>query len=340
MSRTNAIILASISLLTVGLVSSASAGAVPTPTPAATVTATPSPAPGVQPVLLGSVPGSNWLVRVDPATGFTAVSAVITGAPWNVTEIEFSPDNTTLYAATGGGSSRLLTLDPLTGDVLTSVAHASGALQGLEFDGSGVLLGTFFNSSLVARLMEVNTVTGALTERGSTGLGFPLGGLAFDPDFAFLYAISSSGGLGPTPPRLYSLDPSNGVATLQTVTELPGEASSLEVLPDGRIITACDNGALYEIDPESGHVTEIGPLVTVNKLSGLSMGVLPPPPPCCPGDADNSGGAVNAADFLRVQARFGSFAVAGGDGDADCGGGPVNAADFLAVQAAFGTACP
>lgn len=319
-----------------------SEGIMPTPSPAPTMTpsVTPTATPTLQPVLLGSAPQTNWLTRVDPATGFATVSAVITGASGNITEIEFSPDGSTLYATSGGGSARIHTIDPLTGAVLTSIPHASGSLQGLEFDSMGRLLGTFFSSSLVTRLVEVNPATGALTDRGSTGLGFPLGGLAFSPGFGFLYAISSSGALGPVPPRIYSIDPSNAVVTFHSTTDLPDEASSLEFLPDGRLVAACADGALYEIDPDTGATTLIGPLVSVGKLSGLTWGLIPPPPPCCPGDADNSGGFVDAADFIRVQSLFGTFALGGATGDGDCGGGFIDAADFIAVQAAFGRDCP
>lgn len=60
---------------------------------------------------------------------------------------------------------------------------------------------------------------------------------------------------------------------------------------------------------------------------------------CCPGDANNSGGSVNANDFLTVQSNFGTDNGLGGLGDANCSGGAVNANDFLTVQANFGANC-
>lgn len=63
------------------------------------------------------------------------------------------------------------------------------------------------------------------------------------------------------------------------------------------------------------------------------------PFPCCPGDANRTGGLVDAGDFIAVQVRFGAAGVAGSMGDANCSGGFVDALDFIAVQANFGADC-
>lgn len=64
-----------------------------------------------------------------------------------------------------------------------------------------------------------------------------------------------------------------------------------------------------------------------------------PTPLCCGGDADLSGGFVDALDFIAVQSSFGAEGPAGRAGDADCSGGLIDAADFIAVQTNFGRDC-
>ena len=56
-------------------------------------------------------------------------------------------------------------------------------------------------------------------------------------------------------------------------------------------------------------------------------------------DANNSGGFVDANDFVAVQGNFGADNGLGGEGDANCSGGFVDANDFVAVQGNFGADC-
>ncbi len=278
--------------------------------------------------------GEGILVTVDPYTGVaTPIMDPADGLwPLSVTEIEWSPDGDTLYAATAW-SSIIWVIDPDTGaQVGAGINYYDdsltwfGNLNGLEFycpdpedTGSCVLLGTFFRwdsdqqEIVSAILVKVDTTPGTpgidvLTEIGPINPGDPpdpdlygpVGGLAFDPD-GRLYGIisgpgggsggdcSGDGGGGEAdPPRLLELnlltDPKTqeltGVEVAHIIpTDLPKRASSLESLPDGRLIAGTSDGCLYHIRiqedeggvPVFGLGTDIGPHVNTRKLSGLAM---------------------------------------------------------------------
>ncbi len=293
--------------------------------------------------LYASNPQGNQLLTVDPTTGAGTVIGPFTGAAGQITEIEWSPDGSTLYASTGGGTSSIHTIDPATGAVLTTVMHPFGALNGLEFDAGGTLLGTFIpGPGDPSTLVMVDTTTGALPAIGSTGVS-NIGGLAFDGTFSTLYGISS--GPGAVPPTLLSVSPITGAAVTIAVTTMGVEASSLEFTADGRLVTAGADGNFYEINPAHGAATLIGAM-GVPKISGLS---LPDSeigcggcqlyadlvPPFCHLDSD---------DLNCVLDDFTHPSLCPGDGDIfPCGGdGLVDSDDILAaLDARCGMpACP
>jgi WD40 repeat protein len=231
--------------------------------------------------LFSSDPQSGNLLAVDPGSGRATAIATITGAAHRITEIEWSPDGSTLYATTGFGTSTLHTIDPTTGVVLSSVTHATGSINGLAFDATGTLLATHVAGGMglsLSSLVTVDVATGLTTTIGVTGYN-NIGGLAFNDDFSLLYGITSGGGV---PSVLLTLDRATGAATPIGTTDMPGEASSLEFLPDGRLITANSDGDLYLLDAGTALSTRIGPLVGAGKLSGLSLrpgANVPPAPP-------------------------------------------------------------
>ena len=61
---------------------------------------------GSGPVFASDPQGAN-LGTVDSATGLFTVIGPFTGAVAQITEIEWSPDGSTLYASTGGGGTTL-----------------------------------------------------------------------------------------------------------------------------------------------------------------------------------------------------------------------------------------
>ena len=83
------------------------------------------------------------------------------------------------------------------------------------------------------------------------------------------------------------------------------------------------------------------PAVTTATPSPLAT-PSPEPQFCCLGDGSKTGGTIDTADFVAVQANFNSGSVPADLGNADCSTGipAVDTLDFVAVQANFNTNCP
>lgn len=235
--------------------------------------------PGTGPIYT-STPGglgTTALGTMDPKTGFvTPIGDFFGNILGPITEIEWSPDGKTLYATSGGGDFAIYTIDAHSGEVLTrtplSGAFTDGAIQGLEFDQSGTLLGTHVPSgggAAPSTLVSIVPATGVVTSIGLTGID-AIGGLAFHRVTGILYGVTSGGSIA----ELVTIDPGTGVATsvgfgfgiYGTI-----EMSSLEFDAADRLISGGDDGNLYEIDTTTGLATLIGPLAGVGKVSGLSM---------------------------------------------------------------------
>lgn len=222
------------------------------------------PPPGT---LYGSTGQSGEFIQIDPATGAGTLIGLATGFG-SITEIEFRNDGV-LFGTTGGGLSNIITIDLFTGAATLAATHAFGAINGLEFDAAGNLLGTHISfPGNPSDLVTVNTATGALTRIGSTGFG-NVGGLAFGPD-SVLYGVTSSTGGG----DLIRIDPATGAGTLIGPTGF-SEVSSLEFSPDGVLYGGIggrdeNRGALIKIDPVTGNGTLIG-LSGFSVLSGLAF---------------------------------------------------------------------
>lgn len=213
---------------------------------------------------------TDELLTVDTNTGQTTPIGVFNGTAGGVTEIEWSLDGSTLYATTGNGTSTIHTIDPTNAQALSAAVHPIGAINGLEFDASGILLGTFVTAgggAAPSTLVQVDPNTGLLTPIGPTGFN-NIGGMAFDSTFSTLYGITSGGAV---PPDLLSINPGTGMATLIAPTTLQFPSGSLEFTADGRLITADGGGNLYEINKTTGAATLIGPLGGPMQLSGLSL---------------------------------------------------------------------
>ena len=136
----------------------------------------------------------------------------------------------------------------------------SGRCSGLDLAVPAIVDGP------VSQPVRVDTSTGQLTIIGPTGFGV-IGGLAFDHD-GKLFGITSNQSV---PPVLLLIDPQTGQASVVVQTDLQQEASSLEIDANGRLLTAGDDGNLYEINSRTGVSSLIGPM-GVSKLSGLSFG--------------------------------------------------------------------
>ena len=221
-----------------------------------------------------SEPGSGGRLGAVGIFGFEPIGP-FSAFPGPITEIEWSPDGATLYATTGGGNDTIHTVDPSNGAVLTTVTlSVGGAVNGLEFDQSGTLLGTHITGpGNPSALYSINPDTGVMALIGLTGIAGAIGGLAFDPSFGTLYGMTSGG----SPARLLTIVPGTGVATVVGVSSASVEMSSLEFTADGRLIAGGHDGTLYEIDPSTAVARRIGPLGTT-KVSGLSMRPIFPGP--------------------------------------------------------------
>lgn len=101
-------------------------------------------------------------------------------------------------------------------------------------------------------LWIIDKTTGAMILVGSTGTGFPLNGMAYDPVSGNIYAVSST--------ALYTINTTTGAATLVGNTGLTF-AINLACSPSGQLYTVdvtTDN--LYSVDKTTGAATQIGPI--------------------------------------------------------------------------------
>jgi len=248
--------------------------------------------PGTLYASTGNVGGT--LITIDPATGAgTLVGALGTLGP--VTEIEFRSDGV-LFGSTGGGSSHIITIDPLTGNETLIGTHAFGAVNGLEFDASGSLYGTFYDpgGSGATDLVIVNQSTGQLTTIDSTGVEI-MPGLAFHPSNGTLYGVGH--GIFDITSNLYTINTATGMATL--VGPIGFDAvGALEFGPNGVLYGGVGSnvdsaGYLITINPATGAGTPVGP-TGFPAISGLSF----VPPPTSIGDGANGN---TASQFYLEQ---------------------------------------
>ncbi len=289
-------------------------------------------APGVQTDLFASDPRTGLLGTVDPDTGFFVPLSPFRAQFGSVTEIEWDLSGTVIYASTGAGSGLIETIDPDTGELLgVAVQSMFGALNGLEFNATGELLGTLVaGGGSPSSLVRVDPVTGVITLIGPTGFS-NIGGLAFDASFTTLFGITSGGS---NPPILLSIDPQTGAAGVIATTTMTSEASSLEFSADGRLLTAGGDGVLYELDPGTGAATAIGPLENAVKLSGLSL--RPSSSDSASVSAASRRGGMSHSTIRSVLSGIDSVAFTSSD-DEDPGGG-VCGADSGSCCAANGSA--
>ncbi len=219
--------------------------------------------------LYGSTGNSNQLITLNTTTGMGTLVAPISNTLGNVTEIEFRNDGV-LFGATGGGNAEIVTINPTTGVATLVGIHPFGAVNGLDFDAGGILLGSFLNPGISTDLVTVNQTTGVLT---TIGVIFPVDqvpGLTFDPT-GVLFGVAHSNG----PSSLYTINPATGVPTLVGPIGF-SNVGTIEFGPGGVLyggigVNAPSNaGDLVSINPVTGAGTVIGP-TTFPGISGLSF---------------------------------------------------------------------
>ncbi len=211
---------------------------------------------------LGHVQGAlpHSLYTIDTVTG-NATLVGLTGLSAG-NGLAFATDGT-LYALSGGASPVLVTLDPATGSVLTTLSCGpDNFLHGLTVRPSdGALLATRGQSGGGDRVIEIDPVTGATTQLGSSLVGNP-GDLAFlplvQPTFELLGGIAAGSPLNPG--GLARVDESTWSGTLLGDNVPFGGLTGLAATPDDRLFATATlpsgglNTSLLELAPDTGAV--------------------------------------------------------------------------------------
>ena len=127
----------------------------------------------------------NAIIKISPTSGGGTVFAP-SGSFGPVTEVQFSPDGSTLYGTTGGGTSSLITIDLTTGVESLVGVHIPGAINGMEFV-DGILYGTHWNSGDCG-LVIINPDNGQIID-GDYIAEDPITGLAHNVVTGVTYGI-------------------------------------------------------------------------------------------------------------------------------------------------------
>lgn len=153
----------------------------------------------------GSI-GPAMLMTIDPNDASVNIIGPISGIQ-GVDALAFDADDT-LYGGAWNGQGELITIDPGTGNLLTSVVLFGGGgnnfTPGLDFDGSGRLYGSRGNSAERTEDFEfIDFNTGQVTPIG--GATAIISDIWFAPD-GRLFGGSPDG-------SLYDIDPGTGNKT-------------------------------------------------------------------------------------------------------------------------------
>ena len=225
---------------------------------------------------VGLNPGA--IVKVDQTTGAGTVVGD-PAPPGGLSGLVFGGG--TLFATTAGSSSTLITVDPNTGALISTVGGVADgathiAIGDLAWDPlTGVLYGVESNGDGRGHggdLYTINTSTGAATFVGDTGAGAN-GGLAFAPDGTLYQAAYNNHGDFFS---LNTLDKTNA-SRISTVA-LSNYFDGLGIRDD-RTIFAAPGGssdAVYTINPITGAATFIGSTGT-GGLSDITFIPVPEP---------------------------------------------------------------
>ncbi|MCH7651264.1 MAG: hypothetical protein IIA63_08935, partial [Nitrospinae bacterium] len=119
--------------------------------------------------------------------------------------LAFDPNTNTLFGADASSASRLITINPATGNGSLVGPIGFSSIMGLAFDPN---TDTLYGADRSSRqLIVIDPANGAGAPVGSLGLS-PTGGLTFDPNTNTLYASEPIAG------RLYVIDTETGAGTL------------------------------------------------------------------------------------------------------------------------------
>ena len=204
-----------------------------------------------------------WSISTSPPL----TSTLIGGANSVVIIAEIEEGGGVIYGADTDVNNLLHWIDPSTGvifDTLVLTFPPEGnVLTSLEFIQETLYAGLTTERGGDTYLSTVDLVSGVVTVVGQTNVGFPLGGLTYDPSRSAMFAISAAG----SPAELFTIDLGSGAATSVGPVTLGGQpfgATALEFGADGVLYALANRkdplkGRLLTIDPDTAIATDLGP---------------------------------------------------------------------------------
>ncbi len=205
-----------------------------------------------------------------------------------------------LFALASPTSPRLHTLDPDTGNVLTTefVTGHEALFGGLAMDAAGDLYSIDgFNDADSDRLFRIDPATGDGTVVGETRFNWNFRNVTVDPTTDVLYGSRDN--------ALFTLDRTTGLATMVANIIGPNldQLTTFAISPDGVAYgTDIDATSLFRIDLTTGDAEHLGDLITpgdrewYNDLAFDGDGVL--------WGAHNQSREVRTIDIDAVEASF------------------------------------
>ena len=162
-----------------------------------------------------------------------------------------------LYATSSPISPNLLTVDPATGAILTSVpiTGEEALFGGLTHDGSSLWSIDGFNDGLSDRTFKIDPVTGAGVVVGNTGFNWNFRSVENHPQTGVLYATRDN--------ELFTIDKNTGAATsVGTITGATlDQATALAIDADGNAyMTDIGDTGLFQLNLVSAQLTHLGDL--------------------------------------------------------------------------------
>jgi len=223
-------------------------------------------------------PGGGDDLYVTDTTTLASTLVGPFGYP-GVLGVSFSPSGQLYAMIKTFGPSTLATVNIATG-AATPVGPSTGIsdLMGLQFAPDGTLYAASWNTN---SLYTLNASTGAATLIGSLGMPGSVMDLAWDNQNNQMYAIASRQiGANTGPSVLYTVNLSTGAGTL--VTNIPADPCLMGLAIDhaGNFLATdlcTTNTPLYQIDPGTGSLTNLGPTGVSYAMGGDIAPAVPEP---------------------------------------------------------------